>query len=232
MSTVIELEVQEQAALEQTAISVRDRAFTTEIVDQTSYNLAAMEFRAACDLEKKIKDYHSPLKQKAHETHRAICTAENELLAPVVEAKQTLSRLIGTWDAEQERVRQEEQRRLEEEARKRADEEALQSAVDAELAGADEEEVEAVLTTPGPITKVQAAPTYQKAAGVSTREVWSAEIVNIATLIKAAAENPSLAVYLTPNMPALNGTARAQKSMFRVPGVRATCERIAAGRGR
>lgn len=226
MSTVV---MEEEKQFEQSALIVRDEAEAIQIVDQETYNRAAARFSAAASLEKQIVDYHAPLKQKAHEAHKAICNAETSLLAPVRQAKQILSRAIGAWDTEQERVRREEQRRLEEEARKRADEEALQAAIDAERSGADAEEVEAVLSTPAPVQKVMAAPTYEKT--IPTRENWSAEVVSLRALVKAAAENPAYLCYLEANETALNAAARAQKQVFAVPGCKAVVQRIAT-RGR
>lgn len=231
MSAVLAEPVEEKRFAE-SALSVRNEARALQIVDQSSYDLAAAKFGAVSALEKEIAGHYGPLKQKAFESHRAICSAENSMLLPVREAKQILSRSIGAWDAEQERKRQEEQRRLEEEARKRADEEALRSAVEAEEVGATEEEVEAVLSTPAPMMRAQAGPTYVKASGVTTRELWTAELISLQVLVKAAAENPAYLPYLAANMPALNSAARAQKQAFRIPGVKATYQRIAAGRGR
>lgn len=224
MSAVIE-----EAGLEQQALTVADEARAIQIKDQPSYDIAAEKFKAAAALEKQIVDYHAPLKQKAHEAHKAICSAENSLLLPVRQAKQVLSRLIGEWDTEQERKRQEEQRRLEDEARKRAEEEALEAAIDAEASGADADEVETVLSSPAPMQKVQAAPTYQKS--IPTRENWGAEVVSLLSLVKAAAANPAYLCYLQANESALNAAARSQKNVFSIPGCKAVVQRIAT-RGR
>jgi hypothetical protein len=226
MSAVLE---QPEVQFEQTGLSIRDEAQAIQIVDQQSYDLAAEKFRAAAAIEKQIVEYHAPLKQKAHEAHKAICSAENSLLLPVRAAKQTLSRSIGAWDAEQDRIRREEQRRLEAAAQRIAEEEALLNAVDAEQSGADAEEIEAVLSTPAPIQKVVAAPTYQKS--VPTREVWSAEVVSLHALVKAAAANPAYLCYLQANESALGAAARSQKNVFSIPGCKAVVQRTAI-RGR
>lgn len=221
--------VTEEVGLEQQALTIADEAKSIAIKDQQTYDLAAEKFKAAAALERQIVDYHAPLKQKAHEAHKAICSAENALLLPIRQAKQVLSRSIGEWDAEQDRIRREEQRRLEAEAQRRADEEALAAAIDAEQSGADAEEIEAVLSSPAPVQKVSAAPTYTKQ--VSTRESWSAEVVSLPSLVKAAAANPALLCYLQANESALNAAARAQKNVFSVPGCKAVVQRVAI-RGR
>ena len=226
MSAII---MEEEQQFQAHAIATRDDAETIKIIDQLTYDRAASRFQAAAELEKQIVDYHAPLKQKAHEAHKAICSAENGLLLPVRQAKQRLGRMIGEWDAEQERVRAEAQRRLEEAERKRADDERLAAAIDAEQSGADAEEVEAVLSSPAPIQKVIAAPTYAKS--IPTRENWSAQVVSLRELVKAAAANPAYLCYLEANETALNAAARAQKQLFAVPGCKAVVQRNAI-RGR
>lgn len=230
MSAIIEEPVEQQ--FEESALSVRDEAQALQIVDQGSYDLAAAKFSAVSALEREITAHYAPMKQAAHDAHKKVCEAEKKMIGPVQEAKKILSRAIGAFDEDQERRRQEEQRRLEAEARRLAEEETLAAAVEAEQAGAQPEEVEAVLSTPTLAVKIQAPPTYQRSSAVATREVWSAQVTNLQELVKAAAANPAYLIYLEANTTQLNSTARAQKSAFRVPGVRAACERIAAGRGR
>lgn len=218
-----------EAQFEQSALSVRDEAKAIQILDQNTYDAAAAKFNGVSELEREIVEHYRPMKDAAHKAHKAVCDAEKSILVPVQEAKRLLSRAIGDWDAEQERVRMEEQRRLEAEAQRRADEEKLAAAVDAEQSGADTEEVEAVLSSPVPMPKVQAAPTYNKS--VPTRESWSAEVVSLLSLVKAAAANPAYLCYLQANESALNAAARAQKNVFSVPGCKAVVQRIAT-RGR
>lgn len=226
MSAVVE---PQETQYEQSALSIRDEAKAISIRDQQTYDQAAAKFQGVSALEREIVDHYKPMKDAAHRAHKTVCDSEKKVLAPVQEAKQILSRSIGAWDAEQERVRREEQRRLEEEARKRAEEEAIQAAIDAEQSGADEEEVETVLSTPMPAPKIEAAPTYQKS--VSTREVWSCEVVSLRDLVKAAAANPAFLCYLQANESALGAAARSQKNVFSIPGCKAVVQRIAT-RGR
>lgn len=222
MSTVTQ---SQETQFEQSALSVRDEAKAIQIIDQDTYDAAAAKFNGVSELEREIVDHYKPMKEAAHRAHKAVCDAEKSILVPVQEAKRLLSRQIGAWDEGQERLRREEQRRLEAEALKRAEEEALQSAIDAEQHGADAEEVEMVLSSPAPMPKVQAAPTYSKS--VPTREIWSAEVVSLLTLVKAAAANPAYLCYLQANESALNAAARAQKNVFSVPGCKAVVQRIA-----
>lgn len=110
MSTVAEPQEQQ---FEQTALSVRDAAKAIKIVDQASYDVAAEKFKGVAQLEKEIIAHHKPMKEAAHKAHRTVCDKEKELLEPVQEAKRALSRKIGGWDTEQQRIQRDEQRRLE-----------------------------------------------------------------------------------------------------------------------
>lgn len=229
MSAVLEKPEQQ---FEQSALSIRDEAKALHIINQQTYDAAAAKFNGVCTLEKEIAGHYAPMKEAAHRAHKSVCDAEKEILGPVQEAKRILSRSIGAWDAEQERQRQEEQRRLDAEARRLEEEERLAVATEIAQAGATEEEVAAVLDTPAPVMRPTAQPTYERASTVSTRENWSAQVVSLSELVKAAAINPAYLPYLTANTTTLNAAARAQKGAFAVPGVKANCERIAAGRGR
>jgi len=154
---------------------------------------------------------------------------------------------------EAERKAQEEARRIAEEQasiareaaeaerrRIEAEEEAerLRLAEDAEAGGATAEEVTEILATPlyeapvivpepvAPVVMPTVAPTFQKAAGFAVRWNYRAEVVDLTALIRAAAANQALAVYLQPNEKVLNQIARAQKEAFRVPGCELKKERV------
>jgi len=198
---------------------VRERAAAIQIVDQTSYDFAVSEFKAATGLEKRIKEYHEPMKRAAFNAHRAICDREADSLRDVQAAKNYYSRAIGGWDAEQRRKEEEERRRLEAEERQRQEEEALAEAAAVEAEGATEAEVMAVLEAPRAMPKVAPAPSYERASGLRTVTSYSAELVSLETLVKAAAANPkAYLAYLLPNTTVVNALARAQKEVFSVPG--------------
>lgn len=59
-----------------------------------------------------------------------------------------------------------------------------------------------------------------KVAGVSVRNNWSAECLDIAALIRFVADNPGYTNLLQANPVALKALARAHKDALKVPGVR------------
>lgn len=76
-----------------------------------------------------------------------------------------------------------------------------------------------------------------KAAGVSGRVTWKADVVSLAELVKGAAEalargDDTLLAYLQPNTTALGQVAKALKAQARIPGVKVYAEESLAVRRR
>ena len=196
-----------------------------EITDQASYDLMALTVVELTELERRIVEHHAPIKKATDFAHKTAVKAEKDMLLPVQTAKAQGKLKIVNWDREQERIRREEERRLREEAARREEDLRLQAAVEMEQTGATKEEVETALAQPSaPAPAPVAHPTYEKAQGISTREVWSARIDSIVELCKAIAEGRASAELVLPNTTALNGMARAMRSTMNVPGVTAVCD--------
>lgn len=216
--------------LESTALAWPDRAKAIVIVDQPSYDTATTLVIQIADLKKRIIDHHRPIKEAANAAHKVAVAAEKKLLDPLQQADFILRVGIGTWEREQERIRQEAQRKLEE-AQRKADEEArIALAVEAETGGAEEETVAEILDTPVVLPAVIAAPTFQRTQGVSTQQRWSAEVVDIKALCRAVADGKASTEYVQANLVALNGLARAMRQTMNIPGVRAVPETTVAVR--
>ncbi len=207
--------------LESKALTIPEQAKQITIKDQAGLDLAGELLKGIKALRKEIDATFDPIIGAAFKAHREAVAQKKKVEAPLAEAENIVKPRIAGYLQEQERIRLAEQRRLEEEARKRAEEEALAAAVEAEQAGATEEEVQSVLAAPVPIVPVSAPPTFQKVQGISTRDNWSAEVIDKAALVRAAAANSSLLALIEPNIPALNGMARSLKSAMNIPGVRA-----------
>lgn len=217
MSTSVAVVVAE--VLEQQALSLPDRAQRVNITDQPSYTYASGLLIDFAALENQIKLHHGPIKEAAHKAHKAACDAEKRVLEPVTLGKNILKGKIAAWEEEQEKIRLEAQRRQEEEARKLSEQMALEAAVAAEEAGASAEELEVLLAEQPVLPVAQAAPTFVRTAGVSTRETWHAEVVDLVALCRAVADGTLSSQYVLPNMPALNKRASAEKHTLKIPGV-------------
>jgi hypothetical protein len=217
--------------LEAKALTLPEQAKAIVIVDQPSYELAAEKLLAVAAMRREIVDYHAPLKAKAHEAHKAICTAESGMLAPVTEAEATLKRAIGAYQMEQRRIQEERDRAAWEES-ERLRLEALEASIEAaEAEGASVEEVQAIINQPMVAPVARVARTLQPVAGVSAAKTYRAEVVSIRELAKAVATGQAPESYINANLPALNGVARATRGSVRIPGVRIVEEtQIRAGR--
>jgi len=236
--------------LQTRALSWPEQARAITVADQQTYDQAAEMLKGVADLTKQIKDHYAPLRTAAWETHRKICASEKGLLTPVEGADRILRNSIAAFDQEQERIRiaaerraredaiRRERERLAEEARVREErrrkdeEERLAVAADAESFGASEEEINHILE-PEPADEEYVLPpqiiipkvqTYQKAAGISTRQTWHAEVTSIRVLAHAIGTGSAAPNLILPNMAALNGLARSLKGAMNVPGVKAASE--------
>jgi len=78
--------------------------------------------------------------------------------------------------------------------------------------------------------RMEIATTVAKITGLSSRSTWRAEVTDKSALIAHVAGHPEWLNLLEPNMTALNGLARSQKSALALPGVKAVEERQLAAR--
>jgi len=208
----------------------RDLAESVKLVQITSpetYAMAANGLQLIKGMTKEIKDFFAPLKEKAFAAHRALTAAENDKLAPLVEAERFAKGAMTTWQLEQEAAARVEQRRLEEEARKRAEEEKLLDAIDAEQAG-EPEAAERILAEPVLAPVVRIAPPVPAVSGISMRETWSADVFDMKALVRAVADGKVPMRALVVDAVFLNGQARALKGDLNYPGVRAVSKRSVA----
>ena len=69
-----------------------------------------------------------------------------------------------------------------------------------------------------------------KVTGISTREVWKAEVTDLAALVKAIAEGKAPLALVQANTTVVGQQARSLKQDFVAPGIKVWSERqIAAG---
>lgn len=173
------------------------------VYDQPSYEAAGEILREIATVKKGIKAKFAEPKKAAADAHKAICALENEFLAKVTERENEIrQKMSAFYEAEQKRIAAEQERkRLEAEKQ-------MQIAAEAEAAGDTEKAEIAVALAAMEESTVTVAP---KAAGISMREVWSAEIVDITKVPRE---------YLIPDMAALNALAKAMKRESTIPGVK------------
>jgi hypothetical protein len=218
------------------------------------YQAAAGELQTISSQRKKIEDLRLSITRPIDEAKRRIMDlfrgptealerAENKIKRAMLDWRQAEDARIARERAEAEAAARAERERAEterraaearaEEARREA--EAAAAKGDAEAADAAAQraaaasevaaraEVALELAEVAPVAQIDTAKTT--AAGISGRESWQAEVIDLKALVIAAAKaaeagDDSMLGYLQADTKALNGIARSLKRMARVPGVR------------
>lgn len=192
------------------------------IADKES-QATALQVIAECKRREKLVD--RTLEESissAHHTHKSLTTLRKKLKDPYEKLRKPLERENGEYVREERRRAEAVALERAEKLRRQEETEALEMAASLERAGENDQAeavLEAATTAPAPI--VQAEPDLAEVDGVSTRELWSAEVTDLVKLAKYVAEHPEWASLIEPNMKSLNMLARQQKDALTLPGVRA-----------
>ncbi len=206
---------------EQQALTMVERAKAIVVSNVEQRTMAAEIGRVVAGLYKEAEEFFKPMKQAAAKAHKEICTKENTILEPLEQAKQYLSRQIGSFDLRMEQERRAEEARLQEEARKQAEAEAARLAQENAIADAITLEQDgdvagalAVLAHPEPV-EVYVPPVVvqreiPKTQGVSGAVDWKFKIVNEALIPRE---------YLMVDEKKLRAIVRAMKDKTNIPGV-------------
>ena len=225
------------------AISLVGQAGMVKIKDSKSYEVAGFLWKTIGEVMKEVKETFDPIVDAAFKAHKKACEQRSKYFDPLDKARKSVKGLMSDYDAEQERIRLAEQRRLEEIAQKEEEERRLLEAIEAEeqakanglTSQEAAQEAEAVLqepvyTPPVVLPKINFVP---KVSGISFREIWSAEVVDIRLLCKAVAEGKvetDCVMGLIKDKetgriscPTLNKKAGP---VMNIPGVKATSRRV------
>ena len=214
------------------ALSWPEKAKLVRVIDQPTYDQATQMLIAIKGLRQKIAETFDEPIAKAFAAHRAMTAAKKKVESPLEDAERIIKGAVGAFHLEQQRIRQELERKAREDAERQAEQTRLEMAVQAEEMGASPEVVAEVLETPIPVAPVAVAPTFNRAAGVSTRETWKCEVVDLKALCRAVADGKASIELVQPNMVTLNSLARGLKSTFAIPGCRVVVENIVSARAR
>lgn len=229
----ITIEQAQEENLKQEALTVVQRAALVKIVDQQTYDAAAVLLtEKIIPFRKRWKEYWEQLRKPAYEAYQAVLDKFSEGDKPAERAEKQVKAAIRDWDIEQERIRQELQRKAQEEAEERERQERLAAAVMAEDSGASVEEVEAITAAPVIVVAPPVEPTYQKVSGVSRRANWKCKVTDLKKLCAAIGRGQVPTEYVIPNESALNARAKADKGTLNIPGCVAYDDPIVSGRAK
>jgi colicin import membrane protein len=237
-----ETEVSEQTNLVALTIKRPDEALfkSSEIMLETARSwkittgdgaLAAGEdLKAIKTLAKQVEDKRTAITGPINDALREV----NALFKPakdwLAQAEKLLKGKLLDYQSEQTRIAREAQAKADEEARKQR-EKLEQQAVKAEAKGKAEKAEELREQA-----ELREAPVVSSAApkieGVSTREIWKAEVTDKLAFLKHVVEKrPDLAALVQLDQGGLNAQARSLKDALDLPGVKAVKESIIAARG-
>jgi hypothetical protein len=205
------------------------------------YTGIAERLKTIMSFKRKVQDFFAPHKKRASDAHKALCDDERKALAPADADEKRLKSALVAYTTEQDRIRRVEEQRLrdqqreQEETRRINEAAALETEASATGDLALKEEAEQLIERPIAMMPVEAStPAPPKVEGLSYREVYRGELVNLDALLAAAVTNPQLRGYLKiePNQTAIDAMARSLRERLDIPGVRLVVEKIPVTRTR
>lgn len=172
-----------------------------EVATPDSYLLASNELITLKKRRSEVIAFFAEMKGNAHATWKAIVAREKFFTDQIDTFESILKKKMLAFQQEQERIRREAQMKLQAEANAKADEERKRLLANAKQNERRGNELNAEMyknAAENVVAPVVAIATQTpKAAGITTREVWKAEIVNKSEFIAAAVINPALEQFIT-----------------------------------
>jgi len=206
-------------------------SFAQSLVIKTAegYQAAANRLMMIKSMLKKIDDAHSRVKKPILAAGRELDAQKNEASAPLKSAEIQIKRAMSDFTTEQERIRRIEQAKADEAARKQQEklqQQAARAAASGKFEKAGQLEQRAA-TVVAPVIQIESP----KVAGISPRETWHAECVDLKALVKAIAEGRAPLSLVMANDKVLGAQARSLKADFVCDGVRVWSEKSIAAAG-
>lgn len=188
-----------------------------KIIDQISYDNAGLHLKNAQALEKKIKSFFEPHKQKAHELHKGICSSEKQELKPVQDVIKILKEGMNTFVYEQEKLAREKEQKIAAEAKKAEEEKLLAEAQALQDAG-HKELAEEVIQQDVHVNVEVKTPDF-KTNNVRTRTTHHAKVTSLKELMIEVLEGRAPRNLITVDFTALNKLATSTKGSMQIKGV-------------
>ncbi len=209
------------------------------IQTQAEYTRVAEYLKTIKTFQRKVADWFAPHKKRASDAHRALCDDEKKLLQPSLNDEQRIKRALVAYTNEQDRLRREEQALLQREQREREETARLEQACALEREGhatgdaAFHDAAAQLMEAPIPTAPVAiTTPAPPKIDGLSYRETYRTEVIDLLTLVKAIAAGHQPLALVCANSTVLDGLARSLKSSFCVPGVQLVVDKTPVTRTR
>lgn len=204
------------------------------VVDSNEMAEAAGEDLKKLSAEyKRVEEIRFSITRPLDETKKAAIAAFKPYLDKIKTADDAIRGELNRWLLEErQRQQEEEARAAREEAERQAkleeDRRAAELAFDEAAAAGSMEEAEAALEKVDElhereemdmVAPAQNVVAAQKVGGISQRSTYKVKSIDLLELVKAAAANPDLLVYLQPDKVQINKEVRAMRERFKVPGI-------------
>jgi len=215
---IIAVEDKPASESEEKALALKSKVDSLTVVDQASYDAANAINAEAYRLRKAFHEWFDPIDDASKKQRQATIAQGKKIDDPFdYVIKVTGSKAAAWMRAEQDKAR-ETKRIAEEAARKAAEDAQIKAAEELQAAGLTNA-AEALLDAPVVIPKVVVeAPA--KADGVYYTDRYSAEVVDLMTLVKAVAEGKAPISAICANEVYLGQWARMSRGAEAMPGVR------------
>ena len=215
---LVEMPTENEQQLGQQVTDIEVRAEVFAVKTDEDYAAAAEFGKMLKQKAKQVTDFFKPMKDQAHQAHKAICDREKAMLTPLRNAEKIIKKSMGDYSMEQER----KIREAEKAARKAAEaerERKLEEAAALEKAGDQEKAAEAmteaeIMDDAATLVAV-AAPAKPKVSGVSTTKDWEIENIDSSSVPVEIA-----GVEIRPvDKAAVMRLIRATKGKIQIPGI-------------
>jgi hypothetical protein len=226
---VTTVEAPDAAALTTRAQQALDFARDIVIDSDPMLQVAAGELQTIKSKAKTLEEQRVAITKPLLEAKRRVDDLFRKPLEYLAEAEGVLKSAINGYQRRIEDEKRRERAAAEEAARKEAKRLAELAAKQA-AAGREEKaaetlaRAEAVQMAPSPVVE---AP---KVAGISTRRLYRAQVVDKAALLAFVVQTPAFANLVVVDEGALNALARAQKDGFALPGCKLVVEDVLSAR--
>jgi len=224
MNTEMETKVKQEV----TPVLYQAQAF--EVTTDSNYEDGGKLLVAIRAMRKRVKQEIGPAVKQAHQAWKEVKALENKFDKPLDQAERQVKAKLADYKMQREREIQEAQRKAEEEAMRKAEAARLEEAEALEKFGSDKAAA-AILETPIVPEVVKPVEEAPQAEGVSTRQIWKAEVEDMKLLCTAIAEGKAAENCVKPDTKVLGQLAKALKGNMNIPGVKVYSETSVAVRG-
>ena len=170
----------DMADLEQEKSSIVTLVRNFQIANAEDFTAAAEQLKTIKGSQKRVNEFFDPMIKQADQTTKDIRAKKRAFSDPLDQSEGRLKQLMLGFQQVQQRKAEDERRRLQAEADERArkEREALEKkAAAAKKPETQERHAEAAAMVVAPVIHV--ASEAPKVAGISTRKIWRARVVNL-----------------------------------------------------